>query len=577
VVTAQRRTRPADRYALLGRAIAELNAAVSQGRDRIEVLERICAHARVLAGAASATTMIADRDGVLVVRAVAAPTGAWLRGVRVPAGDTAAGSLLRARAPADGPLAAGALSAPLHGSRYRHERALAAAGLRRVLYLPIPGYGSVAGALGVAYRYGAVPGRQRQLLEPLAAVAGLVAADPTTDDPGGLAGVVARDSDGSRDHLQTLVEQVVAMTAATDCAVYLRGAGRALIPIAVADGAADGSRTALLKTAALNGKPVNGAPDGSPPAPADGAGPVDPGLISRLLAERRPATLWRLAEGALLCVPLPARGTVLGALCARWPDRTEPGPADRMLVNLTAAEVAGLVDRDLRRARDEEQVAVQEREWLARELHDSVVQTLYGISLGAGAAGELLRNDTTQAQQSVAWIHETAVAGLTEMHGLIQRLRPDALADAGLTGALGRLLETLHTLHGCRTTAELGPEPPVSAEARRALYRIAQEAIANAAKHARAGQVTLRLYSHDRNVVLEIADDGQGFTLSGDLRGRLGIRSMRERAEGTGGRLDISTEPGRGTVIRAEVPAGADATATPRSAAMRSTEPGRSR
>jgi signal transduction histidine kinase len=530
----------------------------------------------VLAGAASATTMIADWDGVLVVRAVDAPTGTWLRGVRVPAGDTIAGNVLRGRDPAGGPLAAGALSAPLRGSAHRHEQALATAGLGRVLYLPIPGYGSAAGVLGVAYRRGgAVTGRQVHLLEPLASVAGLVAADATAEDPGGLAGVAARD--GSHGHLQTLVEQVVAMTAATDCAVYLRGAGRALIPIAVADGAADGSRTALLKTAALNGKPVNGAPDGSPPAPADGAGPVDPGLISRLLAERRPATLWRLAEGALLCVPLPARGTVLGALCARWPDRTEPGPAERMLVNLTAAEVAGLVDRDLRRARDEEQVAVQEREWLARELHDSVVQTLYGISLGAGAAGELLRNDTTQAQQSVAWIHETAVAGLTEMHGLIQRLRPDALADAGLTGALGRLLETLHTLHGCRTTAELGPEPPVSAEARRALYRIAQEAIANAAKHARAGQVTLRLYSHDRNVVLEIADDGQGFTLSGDLRGRLGIRSMRERAEGTGGRLDISTEPGRGTVIRAEVPAGADATATPRSAAMRSTEPGRSR
>jgi signal transduction histidine kinase len=423
-----------------------------------------------------------------------------------------------------------------------------------VLYLPIPGYGSVAGVLGVAYRRGgAVAGRRWQLLAPLTALAGLVA-DATADGPGGPAWIVARDSDGSRDHLRTLVARVVAMTAATDCAVYLRGAGRALIPIAVADRSSAGSQ----------------------PMPDHRAGPVDPGLIARLLAERRPATLWRLESGALLCVPLPARGAVLGALCARWPAGVEPGPADRMLVNLTAAEVAGLVDRELRRARDEEQVAVQEREWLARELHDSVVQTLYGISLGAGAAGGLLRNDTTQAQQSVAWIHETAVAGLTEMHGLIQRLRPDALADAGLTGALGRLLETLHTLHGCRTTAELGQEPPVSAEVRRALYRIAQEAIANAAKHARAGQVTLRLYGHDRNVVLEIADDGQGFTHNGDLRGRLGIRSMRERAEGAGGRLDIITGPGRGTVVRAEVPAGTDA-AAPRSAPMRSAEPGRSR
>nr|WP_275941497.1 sensor histidine kinase [Planosporangium mesophilum] len=227
-----------------------------------------------------------------------------------------------------------------------------------------------------------------------------------------------------------------------------------------------------------------------------------------------------------------------------------------MLINLTAGEAAQLVDDGRRRTADEEQVAVREREWLARELHDSVVQTLYGISLGAGAAGGLLHSDTAQAQQSVAWIQETAVAGLAEMQGLIQRLRPDALADNGLTAALGRLLETLHTLHGCRTSAELGAEPAVGPEVRRALYRIAQEAIANAAKHARAGQVRLRLYAQEPDVVLEIIDDGQGFTPGGDFRGRLGIRSMRERAEAAGGRLDIVSAPGRGTMVHAELPAG---------------------
>jgi signal transduction histidine kinase len=314
--------------------------------------------------------------------------------------------------------------------------------------------------------------------------------------------------------------------------VYLPGTGRTLTPVAVAADEMTGTTSPTT----------------------NGRGPVDPAVISRLLAERRPATLWRLPRGSLLCVPLPARGAVLGALCARWPDGVQPKPAERMLINLSAGEAAYLVDSGRRRAGADNQIAAREREWLARELHDSVVQTLYGISLGAGAAGELLRNDTAQAEQSVAWIHETAVAGLTEMHGLIQRLRPDALAHNGLTAALGRLLETLHTLHGCHTTAELGPEPAVSAEVRQALYRIAQEAIANAAKHARAGQVTLRLYAHDPNVLLEIADNGQGFTASGDFRGRLGIRSMRERAEGVGGRLDIITAPGRGTVVRAEVP-----------------------
>jgi two-component sensor histidine kinase len=522
VVTGQRHPRPADRYAQLGRAIAQLNVEIREGRDRTEILERLCAHARTLAAASSATAMTADQDGVLVVRAVAGRVATWLRGIRVPLGDTLAGTALREGEP---------LAAGLRRSRHRHEQALAAAGLRRVLYLPIPGYGAVRGVLGLGYRRGGtVTARELRLLEPLAAVAGLVPADPAPGDPGGLAAIAVRDRGQSLDQLQTLVEQVVALTGATDCAVYLPNSGRTLIPVAVAAGE---------KAGELNG-----------------GGPVDPVTVSRLLTERRPATLWRLPGGSLLCVPLPARGTVLGALCARWPDGGQPDPAERLLINLTASEAADLVDSSRRRAGEEEQVAVREREWLARELHDSVVQTLYGISLGAGAAGGLLRNDTAQAQQSVAWIHETAVAGLTEMHGLIQRLRPDALADNGLTAALGRLLETLHTLHGCRTTAELGPEPAVSPEVRQALYRIAQEAIANAAKHARAGQVTLHLYTYEADVVLEIIDDGQGFTPGGDLRGRLGIRSMRERAEGAGGRLDIVSAPGRGTVVRAEVPAG---------------------
>ncbi|NJC70500.1 GAF domain-containing sensor histidine kinase [Planosporangium thailandense] len=561
-MTAQRRARQADRTAQLDRAVAELTADIRRGRDSAEVLDRVCAYARLLTGAAAAAAMTAEPDGGggLVVRAVAGPVGTWLRGVRVPAGDTVAGTVLRD----GGPLTGGALSAPLRRPPHVHEQALAAAGLRRVVYTPITGYGSVAGVLGVAYRYGgSVAAHRLRRLAALAAVAGLVAPGPARGDPGGFATVTTLDGSGSRARFQTMVERVVELTGATDCGVYLPD-GRSLTPVALARGpgrTAGGNAAPTGAGAGAGGRAetATGAGAGGRAETATGAGALDPALVARLLAEQRPGTLWRLAGGRLLCLPLPAHGAVLGALCVRWPDGTQPDPAERMLVNLTAGEAAGLVDRERRRALEEEQVATREREWLARELHDSVIQTLYGISLGAGAAGALLRDDTTQAEQSVAWIHETAVAGLTEMHGLIQRLRPDALADDGLTAALGRLLETLHTLHGCRTSAELGPEPPVGAEVRQALYRIAQEAIANAAKHARAGLVTLRLYTRDPYVVLEVVDDGQGFTPGGDLRGRMGLRSMRDRAGAVGGRLDIITAPGRGTVIRAEVPAGGDA------------------
>src|SRR6266511_914370 len=176
---------------------------------------------------------------------------------------------------------------------------------------------------------------------------------------------------------------------------------------------------------------------------------------------------------------------------------------------------------------------------LARELHDSVEQTLYGISLGAGTASELLRHDPLQAHQPIAWIQETAVAGLTDLRGLIQGLRPEALAGDGVTGALVRLLETLQRLPGCRTIADLGPEPATTVEVKQALYRIAQEALQNVAKHARAAQVTLRVVNDGTTVVLEVIDDGQGFVPNTGFPGRLGIVSG----------------PGNGTVVRAVLPA----------------------
>jgi signal transduction histidine kinase len=365
------------------------------------VLDLICGYGRTLTGALAATVMTVDPDGVLVVRAVAGRAAVCRRGERLAMADTLAGAALHGREPA---------SANLRHCRYPHEQALAAAGYGRVIYLPIPGYGSVAGVLGVGYRKGgAVPAREVGLLEALAAIAGLV-------------------------------------------------------PPAVADDPAE---------------------DPAEQPTADPADPADP------------------------------------------PDDTGQ------------LAVAG------------------ERARLARELHDSVVQTLYGISLGAGTAGELLHHDPAQAQRSIAWIQETAAAGMTDLRDVILRLRPAALPAGGLGAALGHLLDTLQALHGCRTSAMLDPEPPTSADVRQAVYRIAQEAVQNAAKHARAGHVRVRLFSEGADVVLEIADDGQGFQPDRDYPGRLGVRSMRERAEGVGGRLDIVSGRGAGTVVRARLPAGA--------------------
>jgi signal transduction histidine kinase len=261
----------------------------------------------------------------------------------------------------------------------------------------------------------------------------------------------------------------------------------------------------------------------------------------------------------VLYIPLPGHGSATGVLGVGYRDRRAPAREAAVLEPLAAVSALVPVVREAhcaaRRADVEEQATVGERRRIARDLHDSVEQTLYGISLGADTATELLRRDPAQADRSIQWIQETAVAGLTALRGIILSLRPETLATDGLAPALVRLLETLQTLHGCHTVAELGPEPSISAATQQVLYSIAQEAVQNTAKHAHASRVTLRMVNHGPDVVLEVIDDGVGFAAYGEFPGRLGLRSMRERAAGAGGRLEIVSGLGIGTVVRAALPA----------------------
>jgi len=141
----------------------------------------------------------------------------------------------------------------------------------------------------------------------------------------------------------------------------------------------------------------------------------------------------------------------------------------------------------------------------------------------------------------------------TRAAALIFELRPESLESEGLVAALGKQAEALEARHGIEVRAHLCDEPEAAPATREALYRIAQEALHNVVKHARASRVDLTLRCDGRHMTLAVSDDGAGFDPGGEFPGRLGLRSMHERAARLGGKLRVRSAPGRGTCALARI------------------------
>ena len=220
------------------------------------------------------------------------------------------------------------------------------------------------------------------------------------------------------------------------------------------------------------------------------------------------------------------------------------------------AEQARSRERELRSlyVQAQELAALQERQRLARELHDSVSQALYGISLGIHTALELQERDPPQATASLEYATALTEAGLAEMRALIFELRPEPLENEGLVAALVKQVAVLRTRYRLTVETDLGEEPVLSLERKNALYRIAQEACHNIVKHAHASTVTLRLAEQENTVLLEVRDNGKGFDPTSSFPGHLGLRSMQERIAKVNGTLAIESAPDQGTCIRVRVP-----------------------
>lgn len=209
-----------------------------------------------------------------------------------------------------------------------------------------------------------------------------------------------------------------------------------------------------------------------------------------------------------------------------------------------------------------EQLAVaRERNHLARELHDSVTQTIFSMTLTTQSALLLLERDPGQVQVQLDRLNELAQSALSEMQVLISKLRPEKVAAGGLAAALRRHLAERHLPEGLSVALEVEGDPlaRLAPAEEQGLYRIVQEALNNIVKHAGASQAHIRLHLAEP-FCMEIEDNGQGFDLQQVEQGRdkagrqVGLVSMGERAAEIGWNLQVITTPGAGARIRVEKP-----------------------
>jgi PAS domain S-box-containing protein len=262
-----------------------------------------------------------------------------------------------------------------------------------------------------------------------------------------------------------------------------------------------------------------------------------------------------------MAIPLSHKEQVIGmlTLSSLEPDHYTARHASLALAIANQAAVALANARLYEQA--QELAALEERQRLARELHDSVSQALYGITLGTHTARTLLQRDPGKVAEPLDYVLSQAEAALTEMRALIFELRPESLETEGLIAALSRQAAALRARNEIEVSTELCDEPDLPLRVKEELYRVAQEALHNTAKHARANCVNLRMHSDIDGMRLEVCDDGVGFDTTQSFPGHLGLRSMRERLARLEGTLQIESTPGKGTCIRAQIPASTRKTA----------------
>jgi len=294
-----------------------------------------------------------------------------------------------------------------------------------------------------------------------------------------------------------------------------------------------------------------------------GSGPVANAItnIEPLIVENAPETPGIMtgvieAEGiaSFISVPIVVNGQVFGLFGVNYVTRQKFDADDRRLVLALAQRVARAIENAQLYEQDQELAAVHERQRLARDLHDAVTQTLFSASLIAEVLPRIWERDQQQGLLRLEELRQLTRGALAEMRTLLLELRPTALIEADLRDLLKQLAEatmgrsripvTLVMEGDCDPVETLAPDVKV------AIYRVAQEALNNMAKHSSASHATVHLDCSAAGIELRVVDDGRGFLIDDVPPDHLGLGIMRERAQGIDADIQMDTTPGQGATIR---------------------------
>jgi signal transduction histidine kinase len=286
---------------------------------------------------------------------------------------------------------------------------------------------------------------------------------------------------------------------------------------------------------------------------------VRPVLSEALNADTRFLRPAVIAAGfrCMACVPLTAPGKVVGVLSIATRQKRRLEEREIQLL-MAVGSWAGIAIENVRLGQQTRRLAVlEERDRIGMDLHDSIIQSIYGVGLGLDLARGAIQDDPDLARVKIDQAIEGLNSTIRDLRTYILDLRPRQFRGENLMEGLRRLIEEFR-VNGLQNVTLLGPDiglDNLPVEHATALFHIAQEALANIAKHARAMQTTVQVWTAPGRVLVEIADNGQGF----DLRKMSvtighGLSNIHTRAHKVGGDVEITSEPGLGTTVLAWVP-----------------------